>query len=83
MNEYELIYTLEELQEIINNRKIKANEIQSNFSFVIPEYLIDEIIEKENAKNYGNLHALINLATLNGRITEENAISLKKYYPYF
>lgn len=60
----------------------KAAEIQLQFDFTIPNYILDEIIEQENNKykNKDNLYYLINCAVLNNSLTEENAKKLREIY---
>ena len=47
---------ISELKKQIELWNKKATFIQSQFDFIIPNYIIDEIIRKENSKNYSNLH---------------------------
>lgn len=49
--------------------KQKMKEIQSNFNFEIPDYVLEEII----IGNKENLRALIGLAKLNNRFSESQA----------
>lgn len=58
----------------------KAKEIQSKFDFILPNYIIDEIIENEQKKTYFNLYCLINCAVINGTISESNKKILKQIY---
>ena len=58
----------------------KSMQIQSNFDFPLPQYLINEIIEKEKSKDYFNLYYLINCAVINGRISENNGKKIKQLY---
>lgn len=71
---------LEILQKRISEWNRKASIIQSNFDFILPNYMIDEILNNEEKKNYVNLHCLINCAVVNGRITESNGKLLKQIY---
>lgn len=71
---------LTELKRQIIDWKKKASIIQSNFDFILPNYIIDEIIENEGNKNYLNLYYLINCAIINGRLSEENGKELRKEY---
>ena len=73
-------YELNTLQHKISEWNEKSLKIQSQFDFVLPNYIIDEIIENEVKKDYLNLHYLINCAVINGRITEKNGKLLKKIY---
>ena len=73
-------FELNLLQNKISEWNDKSIKIQSNFDFVLPNYIIDEILENEDTKNYFNLHYLINCAVINGRITEDNGKLLKKIY---
>ena len=58
----------------------KSWQIQSNFDFPLPQYLINEIIETEKSKDYFNLYYLINCAVINGRISEGNGKKIKQLY---
>ena len=49
--------------------KQKMKEIQSNFNFEIPDYVLEEII----IGNKENLRALIGLAKVNNRFSENQA----------
>ena len=71
---------LTELKRKIIDWKKKASIIQSNFDFILPNYIIDEIIENERNKDYLNLYYLINCAIINGRLSEENGKVLKQAY---
>ena len=71
---------LDKLQNKLSDWNQKAKKIQSKLNFTLPNYLIDEIIDNENTKNYLNLHSLINCAVINGRITKENAKLIKELY---
>lgn len=68
------------MQNKIRIWRKKAKNIQANFAFDLPNYIIDEIIEKENCNDYENLYCLINCAVLNGRISRENADKIKHVY---
>lgn len=73
-------------QNILNLKKQietwnkKATIIQSQFDFIIPNYIIDEIISNEYSKNYSNLHFLINVAVINNKLTKSDGNILKKFY---
>lgn len=71
---------LEKLQNRISEWNRKASEIQSKFNFILPNYIIDEIIENEDRKDYLNLHYLINCAVINGRISETDGNIIKQVY---
>lgn len=73
---------LEELQKRISDWNLKASKIQSNFDFVLPNYIIDEIIDSQNKqyKNYINLYNLINLAVITGSLSEDNGKIIKQIY---
>ena len=70
------------LQNRIREWKEKAKIIQSQFDFYVPEYVMDEIIEKGDSiyHNYDNLYCLINCAVLNKRISPKNANKIKEPY---
>lgn len=69
-----------ELKKQIEIWNKKANTIQSQFDFIIPNYIIDEIINNEYSKNYSNLHFLINAAVINNKLTKSDGNILKKFY---
>jgi len=60
----------------INSNQQGKNEIQRNFNFKIPDYILDEMIKEKRDKE--NIIVLINLAVLNGTITTENGKKIKK-----
>lgn len=60
--------------------KAQGREIQKNFSFFIPDYVLDEIVLTQNKHQKLNLLVLINLAMINKRLTEEQASELKNKY---
>ena len=60
--------------------KVQGREIQKNFSFFIPDYVLDEIVLTQNKHQKLNLLVLINLAMINKRLTEEQASELKNKY---
>ena len=64
----------------IKTKNLQNEFIQSKFDFIIPDYLIDEIIESNRSKFYVNLRHLINCAIINGRISKENGTILKMFY---
>lgn len=55
----------------------RSLEIQKNYSFQIPDYILDELAKAEKDTCYGNVISLIALAIINGRLSKENAIVLK------
>ncbi len=66
-----------DLQNEIKSWDLKSNEIQSNFDFTIPNYILDEIIDQQSLSNKDNLFALINCAVINGSISRESAQKIK------
>lgn len=50
-------------------------KLEFNYKFPIPNYIIEEIINKTN---YNNLCVLLNLAVYNKRITKQNAEMILK-----
>lgn len=73
---------LRNLQNKILEWNQKAIKIQRKFDFILPNYIIDEIVKSEKKKDYSNLHYLINCAVVNGRISENNAKIIKNFYCY-
>lgn len=71
---------LKKLQNKISKWNQNFTKIQSKFDFILPNYIIDEIIENEEQKNYLNLHYLVNCAVVNGRISENNGRRIKEIY---
>ncbi len=47
--------------------------------FIIPNYIIDELVENKNNMSYSNLFCLINMAIINNRMSKYNAKKLKAY----
>ncbi len=52
-------------------------QIQDEFDFVIPDYILQEIVQKEKRYIKENINALINLAKLNNRLSINQARILK------
>ena len=69
-----------ELKKQIKLWQEKANLIQSQFNFNLPNYIIDEIINNESSKNYRNLHILINVAILNNKLSKKDGNILRSIY---
>lgn len=68
------------LQNKLDTFNKEKEIIQSRFNFIIPDYLIDEIIESNTTKIYHNLNCLINCAIINGTLSKENGSILKQAY---
>lgn len=68
------------LQERLNYITAQGREIQKNFEFIIPNYVLEEIVDTQNKQQKTNLSAIINLAKINKRLTEEQANKLKEAY---
>ena len=75
---YSTKYT-EELLKAIETMRTKEKEIQANFDFTIPDYVLREIVITNGRFKRYNVITLINLATVNRRISTENAKILKKF----
>lgn len=71
-----------ELIERIKKVKEKEQKIQEKFNFIIPDYVLNEIVETEDNPDPDNINALINLAIVNNRINKRNAKILKKYFVF-
>lgn len=69
----------EELFNAIETMRTKEKEIQENFDFTIPDYVLREIVITRGRFKKYNVITLINLATINRRISTENAEILKKF----
>ena len=74
MKENYEIYSLEDIKNELNERKVLRIKIQRNFEFEIADYILDDIID-----GYDFLHIclMINMAKLNNRISEKDSIDLK------
>ena len=59
-------------------RSKKCDELQKNYSFDIPKYILSEMIKENYDKN--ELCLLINMAKINNRFTEKEADILKYEY---
>lgn len=59
--------------KLLEKQKNQAKELQEDFDFLIPYYILTEM-----RKDSQNVLALINLALINNRISEENANILKE-----
>ena len=68
------------LQERLDYITTQGKEIQKNFEFAIPNYVLEEIVDNQNKQQKLNLIAIINLATINNRLTREQANRLKDTY---
>lgn len=71
---------LKELKNKVLEWNYMAIKIQSKFDFILPNYIIDEILKNEEKKDYINLHYLVNCAVINGRISENNGKIIKHIY---
>jgi hypothetical protein len=58
--------------------KRRSMEIQKNYNFYIPDYVLSEIVITEKDTFFDNVIALINLAIINGKLSKENSTILKK-----
>lgn len=68
---------MQELNEIVKQYKNRAFKFQKNFNFVIPDYVLDEIITYPNSKS--NIICLAKLALLNERIKKEDYEKLVEF----
>lgn len=73
---------IENLKQKLNKFIQEKNKIQNNFNFVIPDYIIDEIIKVNENKLSLNLCCLINCAVVNGHLSKKNGNVLKQTYLY-
>lgn len=64
-----------EIQELVQNVERIKELLEEHFKFDIPNYVIFDIAEHET---YSHICLMINVARMNGRISEENAATLKK-----
>lgn len=58
-----------------NDIKAEGKKIQEKYSFIIPDYVLEEIVRDNIIKE--KLIFFINIAKINNRITEEEANVLK------
>ena len=70
-------YTIEEIEKIKENSR-KCNELQNEYDFEIPKYILSQLIKPSYNKT--NVAALINLAVMNDRFTSEEGMMLKNKY---
>ena len=70
------------LKEYLNFLANERKKIQDKFKFDIPTYILDEIIESKNRHRKENINALINLAKVNERVTDEQAKILKNEFVF-
>lgn len=66
---------LEKNITMYNYIKEKGKEIQKQYSFILPDYVLEEIVK--NKDNKEKLILFINLARINNRLTEKEASLLK------
>lgn len=64
-----------EIQELVQNVERIKKLLEEHFKFDIPNYVIFDIAEHET---YSHICLMINLATVNERISRENAATLKQ-----
>lgn len=70
-------YTIEEIEEIKENSR-KCDELQNEYDFEIPKYILSQLIKPTYNKT--NVAALINLAVMNDRFSSEEGRLLKNKY---
>lgn len=59
----------------LQKQKVIQEILEKHFGFKIPNYIIDDIVVNET---YHHICLMINLATVNERLSEENADRLKE-----
>lgn len=64
-----------EIQKLVHNVERIKELLEKYFEFNIPNYVIFDIAEHET---YSHICLMINVARMNGRISEENAVILKQ-----
>ena len=69
---------IEELQNIIAERNKKAYAIQSRCDFIIPKYVLYEIIKEK--RDYDMINSMIGLSVTAGSLSRENAKKLQMIY---
>lgn len=70
-------YSIEEIEEIKENSR-KCEILQNEYDFEIPKYILSQLIKPSYNKT--NVAALINLAVMNDRFTNEEGMVLKNKY---
>ena len=69
-------YSIEKIEE----RNKKCDELQKEYDFEIPKYILTELIKP--SYNKLNVASLINLAVVNDRFTSDEGLLLKNKYCY-
>lgn len=64
-----------QLEKQLQNIKQVQEQLEQYFDFEIPQYIAVDIAENET---YNHICSMINLATVNERISKENAATLKE-----
>lgn len=63
-----------EIEQKINDLKILKEKLEKYFDFVIPTYIIDDILKNED---YYHFCLMVNLAVMNDRLSSEKGEILK------
>ncbi len=82
---YGTSYSTKELQELLTEMmfiKAQGSEIQKNYKFTIPDYILEEIVTTRNELDRLNLQLMINMAVINNRLTKGQARMFKNKYCY-
>lgn len=80
---YGTSYSTKDLQGLLTELefiKAQGREIQKNFEFTIPDYVLEEIVLTRNKLEKLSLQIMINMAVINNRITKANGNKLKEIY---
>ena len=80
---YGTSYSTKDLQGLLAELefiKAQGREIQKNFDFTIPDYILEEIVLTRNKLEKLSLQIMINMAVLNKRITKGQARKLKEVF---
>ena len=80
---YGTSYSTKDLQGLLAELefiKAQGREIQKNFDFTIPDYILEEIVLTRNKLEKLSLQIMINMAVINERITKAEGNKLKKIY---
>lgn len=64
-----------QLEKRLQKSKSIKDILEKHFKFEIPNYIIDDIVENET---YKHINLIINLATVNERLSNRNAEKLKE-----
>lgn len=71
---------IEDLQNKLDFFNSEKTKLKAKFGFIVPDYIIDEILGTYKQDFFTNLNVLINCAVVSGELSKENAMLLKQCY---